>query len=121
MLFRSNVSFEMEPFFVQANPNVIENGGRVALCRGPIVYCGEAPAGTNLRSLRFTDDNFIESFDEEIGAITLTGKLEATSATKDFGLYRKYTAADTEKEIEFIPYYSFANHGEQEMLVWFNI
>lgn len=116
-----NVSFEMEPFFVQANPNVIENGGRVALCRGPIVYCGEAPAGTNLRSLRFTDDNFIESFDEEIGAITLIGKLEATSATKDFGLYRKYTAADTEKEIEFIPYYSFANHGEQEMLVWFNI
>ena len=58
---------------------------------------------------------------EEIGAITLTGKLEAVAAKENFGLYRKYTAPDAEKEIKFIPYYSFANHGEREMLVWFNI
>lgn len=114
-----NLSFEMTPFLVQANPNVTENGGRVALVRGPIVYCGEALPGTNLKSMRFVDDNFTERFDEEIGAITLTAKLEAPTNTNT--LYRKYRADDTEAEVEFIPYYAFANRGEREMLVWFNI
>ena len=111
----------MEPFFVQANPNVIANGGRVALQRGPIVYCGEGKPGTNLRSLRIVDDNFIEGFDERIGAVTLTATLEAVAPAKDFGLYRKYSAPDASQEVTFIPYYSFANNGEREMLTWFNI
>lgn len=113
------VSFEMPPFLVQANPNVTENGGRVALQRGPIVYCGEALPGANLKSMRFVDDDFKESFDDEIGAIVLKGKLETPAAEKT--LYRKYRADDEEKEVEFIPYYAFANRGEREMLVWFNI
>ena len=114
-----NLSFEMAPLLIQANPNVTENGGRVALQRGPIVYCGEALPGANLKSMRFIDDNFEEFFDEEIGAVTLKAKLEVPSDTKT--LYRKYRADDTEKEVEFIPYYAFANRGEREMLVWFNI
>lgn len=116
-----NVSFEMVPFFVRSNPNITENGGRVALQRGPIVYCGEALPGTNLKSMRFVDDNFTEAFDENIGAITLTGKLECTIAKSDYGLYRKYHVDEDTCEVKFIPYYAFANRGEQEMLVWFNI
>ncbi len=116
-----NVSFEMESFFVQANPNVTENGGKVALQRGPIVYCGEALPGANLKSMRIVDDNFAEAFDEEIGAVTLKGKLECTKPKADYGLYRKYRADEDSTEVEFIPYYSFGNRGEREMLVWFNI
>ncbi len=116
-----SVSFEMMPFFVKAHPNVTENGGRVALQRGPLVYCGEAESGTNLKSMRFVDDNFTEKFDEEIGAITLRGTLEYTKAKKGAPLYGKYTADEDVSEVEFIPYYSFANRGEREMLVWFNI
>lgn len=116
-----NVSFEMTPFFVKAHPNVTENGGRVALQRGPIVYCGEAEIGTNLKSMRIVDDEFSENFDETIGALTLTARLECTKVRSDAPLYSKYSADEDAKVVEFIPYYSFANRGEREMLVWFNI
>ncbi|MBQ6697891.1 MAG: glycoside hydrolase family 127 protein [Oscillospiraceae bacterium] len=116
-----NVFFDMTPFFVQANPDVTENGGRVALQRGPIVYCGEAATGTNLRNMRFTDNSFSERFDEKTGAVVLTAELECPEKTDDFGLYRRYKAYESAKEVEFIPYYAFANNGEKEMLIWFNI
>ncbi len=116
-----NVSFEMAPFFVKAHPNVTENGGRVALQRGPIVYCGEAEPGANLKSMRIVDDEFVERFDETIGALTLTAKLECTKPKENAKLYSPYRADEESAEVEFIPYYSFANRGEREMLVWFNI
>ena len=116
-----NLSFEMESFLVQSNPNVTENGGRVALQRGPIVYCGEGLPGTNLRSMRIVSDSFDERYDEKIGAVVLTGKLECDKDDGAFGLYRKYAAPKDIAEVEFIPYYAFANNGEREMLVWFNV
>lgn len=38
-----DVHFDMEPRVVKANPNVEADRGRVAIERGPIVYCAEWP------------------------------------------------------------------------------
>jgi DUF1680 family protein len=39
----------------------------------------------------------------------------------DISLYVKKQSKDEKTDVTFIPYYAFANRGEEEMLVWFNV
>lgn len=95
------------------------NAGRVALQRGPIVYCQEGvDNGNNLRetSIDSTLDVHME-FDNDIGANILRCK----GYRKDIdnsSLYQPTSNKYREQELRFIPYYAFANRGETEMIVW---
>ncbi len=116
------LDFEMKVALIQANPRVKANIGKVAVTRGPVVYCLEGvDNGENLDTL------FVNS--KDIGAkLTYNEAMHAyTLETNGFvlnafdSLYRTATDDMQEKTLKFIPYFAFANRGETDLLVWCNV
>jgi DUF1680 family protein len=103
---------------VQANENVKADIGRVALQRGPIVFCAEWPDNPDgkVRSLLLPDDQSLTATFEPTllnGVETLSGKAFDVSKSADGSLTKK------EQDFKAIPYYAWANRGKGEMAVWF--
>ncbi len=102
---------------VVANKNITENLGRVAIQRGPLVYCLEH-SDNNGKALNIVlpdDANLSASFDPTLlgGIMTIHSKARAVTVASN-GL-----SIDTSvKEIMAIPYYSWANRTSGEMQVW---
>lgn len=99
---------------IKCNSNVRENIGKAAITRGPIVYClEEADNGKNLHLLRLSGTPKF-SFDGE--HITANGYREEITSNK---LYYEYKDAyEKLVRLKFIPYYKWANRGENEMSVY---
>ena len=112
------LDFEMKPEFIEADPRVIDNCGKYAVQRGPIVYCMEGiDNGDGIRDIRLdTNSCFTVGDTSEYGAPIL--KIKAYRKEKSPTLYRKKTDKLVETEATLIPYYAFANRGETEMQVW---
>lgn len=112
--------FEITPQLIEANPAVQEDAGRVAVQRGPVVYCLEAVEnGAQLRDVSLARDAvFTEELDEATGLVALTVE-GARRRWEEPGLYRPLdSGAVTPQRLRFIPYFAFANRGESEMIVW---
>ncbi len=117
-----SLGFPMECRLVMANPAVEANVGRVALCRGPLVYCAERidNGNTPLNNLSLsTEINATLAFDETMQANTI--EVDGFEDAQFDALYRSYSAEKKQRRIRFIPYYAFANRGESDMLIWFRI
>jgi DUF1680 family protein len=110
---------------VRANPLVQADAGRVALTRGPLVYCLEsADNGAQIRSLviqsgaKFTTE-FRSDFLGGINLIQGSALAKSSLAWKS-KLYRP--AEDTEAtkplRITAIPYFANTNRGPVDMVVW---
>ncbi|WP_223827835.1 glycoside hydrolase family 127 protein [Hymenobacter armeniacus] len=112
------VSLPMEVRTVQAHPNVPDNVGKVALQRGPVVYCAEwtdnegkasniiVPVGTAFTA--------VEKPEVLNGITQLTASVPVVKvdpATNTISTVRQTLTA--------IPYYAWANRGKGEMTVWF--
>lgn len=111
------VEFPMPVTLVEADARVQNNAGRVAVTRGPVVYCLEAvDNGTQLRSVRLDPNAEFTVEESEFGLPVLTVNAERKRAGE--GLYRVYSADYEQTKLKFIPYYGFANRGISEMLVW---
>jgi DUF1680 family protein len=101
-----------------ADPQVGADRNRVALERGPLVYCLEWPDnGGKVLNATIEDDAPIEAaYDEALlnGVVSLRIKGKATIGNGE--------DAETvmEKTLTAIPYYAWANRGEGEMAVWIN-
>ncbi len=110
---------EMEfPFEVRkiiANQKVKEDNGKMAVERGPIVYCSEGPdyEGGHVLGLLFDAECELKpSFDKEFfGGVTII-KGEAKNISMPYS---------EPKPIKLIPYYLWANRGAGEMSVWLSI
>ncbi|RVD36575.1 glycoside hydrolase family 127 protein, partial [Mesorhizobium sp. M4B.F.Ca.ET.019.03.1.1] len=106
-----------------ANPEVRQDIGRVALARGPLIYCVEAtdnPGQLHRISLPRTAE--IEAHHEPNllgGIVTLsaTGRREASEDWRN-GLYRAEPPATEEARVKAVPYYAWDNRDPGEMLVW---
>jgi DUF1680 family protein len=98
---------------VHAHPNVKADAGRVALQRGPIVYCVEAADhGGRVRHLILPPDAELtaEYRDEVLGGVSvITGKAAARTADSDELQPVDLTA---------VPYYAWDNRDGGEMAVW---
>jgi hypothetical protein len=102
---------------VLANPAVLADRGRVALQRGPIVYCVEWPdiAGGHVRNLVLPRGAALKAqFQPDLlkGIVRITANGSALTVDKEGKVQRKDTA------IAAIPYYAWAHRGAGEMLVW---
>jgi DUF1680 family protein len=102
---------------VMANRQVHDCAGRVALTRGPLVYCIEGvDNGEDLKSVAIDPKGVFELSDREflLPSIVTTGYRPAASEA----LYA--VAEDTYETfpLKLIPYYAFANRGTTEMHVW---
>jgi DUF1680 family protein len=114
---------------VRANPLVREDAGRVALERGPLVYCIEQPdqPGFNLFDASLLDDgsSFVSAFQADLlGGVTVV-KHRGSVVDRPFSgepLYRPFRERVERpgkvEELTFIPYYAWANRGPSNMEVW---
>lgn len=116
--------FPMPIELIQANPNVRENLGKVAIQRGPVVYClEEIDNGSNLPAITISSDSqFTTEYDETMfgeGAMIIHGTVQRSSGDnwKDV-LYRPVDNVMEHAVIKAIPYSLWANRTPGEMLVW---
>ena len=83
-----HIEFEMKPRLVRANPLVREDAGRVALERGPLVYCLEQPdqPGFNLFDAALLDDGtgFVSHFQPDLLGGVLVLKRHGTVVDRPF-------------------------------------
>ena len=103
---------------VLANDHVAADRGRVALERGPIVYAAEWPDNPKgqVRNLMLPRDVRLDAeFKPELlrGVTVVKGRAIALA----YDAQGKVTK--TEQEFTAIPYYSWANRGCGQMMVWF--
>lgn len=112
------LNFDMQPRLIEANPLVTFDSGRVAIMRGPVVYCLEGvDNGPNLRDIRIDKNGeFTEKIDTDLGVLALESKAYRRKPTK--ALYAPMSNERIEITAKLIPYYAFANRGESEMTVW---
>jgi len=119
------LSFPMVIERIKAHPKVRDNVGKVALKRGPIVYClEEVDNGSNLNSIFLPKTSQLtSSFDEELlnGVVTISGEIERVSEQhwNDI-LYQSIEEEMTTMTFKAIPYYAWCNRVPGEMLVWIN-
>jgi len=103
----------MEIRRVEANEKVVADNNKVALMRGPMVYCAEWPDYQDKHVLNLILDKKTslksEYHPEMLGGVVLL-KGEA----------KKQETSGKNEKVEFtaIPYYSWANRGPGEMEVW---
>jgi DUF1680 family protein len=118
--FVLEIMLDFSPRFIESNPRVRDNVGKVCLINGPVVYClEEIDNGADLYAL-FVDKNeknFKGEYVEEYGMKTFS--CQGIRKKANGALY----APSYEREcvtLTFIPYYVFANREESDMLVWVN-
>ena len=114
------VALPMEVRRVAANGHVKDDIGKVALQRGPIIYCAEwVDNGGKTSNIIIPSDavfsstyepgllNGVEVLNSKVPVIVVDDKGQQVSTVE-----RKFTA---------IPYYAWANRGKGEMMVWFPV
>ena len=105
---------------VAAHPRVQEDAGRVAVTRGPLVYCLEGvDNGPLLRDVRVRPTaDYTVGFDAALGVGAIETVGLRRRAAEDAPLYAPLQDDAEAVPLKFIPYFAFANRGETEMLVW---
>ncbi|HWT26409.1 MAG TPA: beta-L-arabinofuranosidase domain-containing protein, partial [Mobilitalea sp.] len=119
------MEMDMPVAVVSANPKVRENIGKVAVMRGPFVYClEEADNGDQLHQI-YVDANakFTTEYDSSLlgGIVKLTcnGYTVSEDGWNEDALYQaEQELIFKEKSLTWVPYYAWANRTPGEMLVW---
>ncbi|MFC1563439.1 beta-L-arabinofuranosidase domain-containing protein [candidate division KSB1 bacterium] len=103
---------------IAAHDSVKADIGKVALQRGPIVFCAEWPdnEGGHVRNLLLTNDTDLQTdFRSGLlnGVQVVTGKVYGYKVGSDHR-----TLEREEQDITMIPYFAWAHRGNGEMSVW---
>jgi len=102
---------------VAANDDVKEDSGKIALQRGPLVFCAEGvDNGGKALDLTIPDSAaFRADFRPDLlkGVVVLKGKAVALNKAADGRI-----TSQKDQEVLFVPYYAWANRGAGEMAVW---
>jgi len=116
---------DMPVVVVEANPRVREDIGKVAVQRGPVVYClEEVDNGKDLHRVFLEKDAAFKcEYDKGFfgGAVLLksSGKRLCQEDWEPDTLYRKAAVAKYENAaLKWVPYYLWANRGAGEMICW---
>lgn len=110
---------------MRANPKVREDIGKVALMRGPVVYClEEADNGPDLHLFRLGEQpDFKICYQPDLldGIMTVRASAQrlCPRSWEDGELYASGKSESyEEKELLWIPYYAWANRQSGELMVW---
>ena len=110
------VHFDMHPRVVKANEKVVADRGRVAVERGPIVYCAEwADNDFNIQNIIL---NRHPKFQVTEKPELLYGVNEITTEVQALGFDAAGKLATRDVTLTLIPYYAWAHRGEGKMDVW---
>ena len=119
---RVRLVLPMETERIYAHPSARMNAGKVALARGPLVYClEEIDNGPVLASISLPRQAAFEAsfVPDLLGGVTEI-RFEGFRTEKPHGdeLYTTTPPEQIATSIRGIPYYAWNNRGEGEMLVW---
>lgn len=120
---RIDLVFPMPVEKIRSNPKVKENAGKLALQRGPVVYClEEADNGKDLSSVKISENSeFTSLFQKDVleGIVVLEGKgtKDVDSGWEDV-LYQPLKKRSRDVSVKAIPYFAWCNREPGEMIVW---
>lgn len=118
------LTLPMQPRRVRAHPYALENGGRVAVLRGPLLYCAESADNPDidLRDLILEAPLEASWQGELLGGVTVLRGVAASARPAADSLYAEADApvwgAAKSVELTMIPYYAWANRAAGQMQVW---
>ncbi|MBE0640295.1 MAG: glycoside hydrolase family 127 protein [Bacteroidales bacterium] len=101
---------------IVSKPEVKENTGRMAISRGPLIYCAEwVDNGGRVRNLLVDPELEFQ--------VEQTNLVNGVSILKSNAYHVSKDSNDdqlikTDRELVLIPYYAWAHRGNGEMLVW---
>ncbi len=111
------IDFPMEVKIIKARIELKQNNNRIAIQRGPIVYCVEgADNNGKAWNIIIPENTKFETIDYKVldeNVKALTAEVPVVTVSEDG------TSLKTgKKKIIAIPYYTWANRGKNEMQVW---
>lgn len=108
----------MEARMVQANEKLTVDASKVAVERGPLVYCAEGIDNNGKTATIVLPAT--SRFETGYRGSLLNGVSVLTTTAPVLEINREKTAVSTQqKAVTLIPYYAWANRGESEMTIWF--
>lgn len=109
------LEFDNSPRVVHANRKIKSNRGKIAIERGPIVYCAEWPDNDfDINSMiLYPNPAFSEKRDSKLHGIVQLSTAAQTVTRDDSG-----SLVVKEVNLSLIPYYAWAHRGEGCMKVW---
>ncbi len=120
------VTIPIKTRILAADTRVRENVGKVAVMRGPIAYCMEEKDNSkDLHLYKICPEVPMQECrvvieGQQFNALIAKGKKQKENIAN--GLYNDYQVAEYEDvDITLIPYYAWANRGENEMSVWIRV
>ena len=113
------IHFDMEPRTVKAHPSVEADKGKVAIERGPLVYCAEWP--DNQFGIFSTILNKKPTFTVVNKPDLLYGihQIQTEAQSLSYNAQGKLETRDV--TLNLIPYYAWAHRGKGDMAVWFPV
>lgn len=102
-----NITIPLEPRFIAARQEVKADSGRTALGMGPIVYCLEEADNGRVREVKVDPETKVD--------VVYDDGSPSTDATLTFDAEMP---DGSRKQVRAVPYYSWANRGKGEMIVW---
>jgi hypothetical protein len=126
-----DVTFPMDARKIRAHANVEADRGKVAIQRGPLVYCAEHPDNDFdvLSTLYYADASILEEM-STIDIQTTPADRDHEAETQTYPIVRLSTDAyslaydetmnitRTSVKLNLIPYYAWAHRGRGHMAVW---
>ncbi len=111
------VTLPMEVRRVVANEKVKDDIGKIALQRGPLMYCAEWPDNNGKTSniIIPASATFTSEFKPEL----LNGVMVLKSEVPAIIVNNSENVVTVQQPFTAIPYYSWANRGKGEMMLWF--
>ena len=115
---RLDLSLPMPVRTVVADEKVKDNIGKIAIQRGPLMFCAEGPDNTDGHVLNYVIDNEA-GFSSEYIPTQLMGTqiVRAKGRQVKRALDASVSTGETE-ELILIPYHLWNNRGPAEMMVW---
>jgi len=125
---RVRLRLDLQPRLTASNPLVRENAGRVAVERGPLVYCleqADQPGEHTIFDLSLAPGTFQAEFNADLlGGVTVL-RHPGVASPRPLATQPLYAPAalrqpegGTPVTLTFIPYYAWANREPQAMAVW---
>lgn len=122
-----SLSIPLDIRLMQSHPYVRENVGKIAILRGPVLFCAEQVDNPNTDVWTFAVDPD-EVFDaytshDPILDKTIFIKAKGVEGRKASFLYEPYSKRKTLRsgEILLVPYHLWANREQGPMVVWLNV
>ena len=114
-----SLDFPMSPVPVRANTAVRDQIGRIAVMRGPLVFCAEQLDQEDPIHRIYLSDKQIRSmkFESAETQASLHGECSVLELSGNF-LYTENKPVFRQSSVRLIPYCNWANRGDTDMCIW---